>query len=75
MHRLKILESRLILNVTVLASEPDDHLADGEPVKHGMVAPAPLTLLPDRAQVETFRGMGLGKDDFIGVPHCNERGG
>ena len=66
---IKILESRLILNVTVLASEPDDHLADGEPMKHGMVAPTPLTLLPGRAQVETLLGLGLGKDDFIGVPH------
>ena len=61
------MESRLILNVTVLASEPDDHVADGEPMKHGVVTPAPLTLLPDRAQVEWF--LGLGKDDFIGVPH------
>jgi len=72
---MKILESRLILNVTVLASEPDDHLTDGEPMKHGMVTPASLTLLPRRAQVERFLGFGLGKDDFIGVPHCNERGG
>jgi hypothetical protein len=68
---MKILESTLILNVTVLASEPNDHLVDGEPMKHGMVAPVPLTLLPGRAQVETFLGMGLSKDDFIGVPHFN----
>src|SRR5438105_15356391 len=72
---MKMLESRLILNVTVLASKPDDHLAGREPLKHGMVAPTPLTLLPDRAQVETFRDMGLGKDDFRGVPHGDERGG
>src|SRR6266852_2057225 len=72
---MKILESRLILNVTVLASEPDDHLADGEPVKHRVIAPASLTLLPRRAQVERFLGLGLGKDDFISVPHGDERGG
>jgi hypothetical protein len=72
---MKILESRLILNVTVLASEPDDHLTDGEPMKHGMVAPASLTLLPCRVQVERFLGWGLSKDDFIGVPHGDERGG
>src|SRR5438445_7269666 len=72
---MKILESRLMLNVTVLASEPGDHLADGEPVKHRMIAPASLTLLPRRAQVEWFLGVGLGKDDFIGVPHGDERGG
>ena len=61
-------EERLILNVTVLASQPDDHLADGEPLKHGMVTPAPLTLLPDGTQIEMFRGRGLGKDDLRGVP-------
>jgi hypothetical protein len=72
---MKILESRLILNVTVLASEPDDHLANGEPMKHGMVAPDPLTLLPCRAEVEWFLGFGLSKNDFIGVPHGNEWGG
>src|SRR5262249_57856617 len=72
---MKILESRLILNVTILASEPDDHLTDGEPMKYGMVAPASLTLLPRRAQVEWFLGVGFGKDDFIGVPHGDERGG
>jgi hypothetical protein len=72
---MKILESRLILNVTVLASEPDDHLADGEPVKHRVVAPASLALLPGCAQVERFLGLGLSKDDFIGVPHGDERGG
>src|SRR2546425_10356 len=72
---MKILELRLILNVTVLASEPDDHLADGEPVKHRVVAPASLALLPCRAQVERFLGVGLSKDDFIGVPHGDERGG
>jgi len=44
-------------------------------MKHGMVAPASLTLLPRRAQVEWFLGLGLGKDDFIGVPHSDERGG
>jgi len=74
-YEMKILESRLILKFTILASEPDDHLADGEPMKPRMVAPAPLTLLPDRAQVEMFRGMGLGKDDFISIPHFDERGG
>src|SRR5262245_43600116 len=67
---MKILESRLSLNVTILASQPDDHLTDGEPMKYGMVAPASLTLLPCRAQVEWF--LGLGKDDFIGVPHSNK---
>src|SRR5262249_49579338 len=72
---MKILESRLSLNVTVLASEPDDHVADGEPMKHGMVAPASLTLLPGRAQIERFLGVSLGEDDFISVPHGNERGG
>src|SRR5438093_10425360 len=72
---MKMLESRLILNVTVLASEPDDHLADGEPMKHRMVAPASLTLLPCRAQVERFLGLGLREDDFIGVPHNDKRGG
>src|SRR5215475_3189540 len=72
---MKILESRLSLNVTVLASEPDDHLADGEPVKHRVVTPASLTLLPRRAQVERFPGLGLREDDFIGVPHGNEWGG
>src|SRR5262249_48075792 len=70
---MKILESRLILNVTVLASEPDDHLADGEPVKHRMIVPASLTLLPRRAQVEWL--LGFGKDDFIGVPHGDKRRG
>jgi hypothetical protein len=70
---MKMLESRLILNVTVLASEPDDHIADGEPTKHRMVTPASLTLLPGRAQVEWF--LGLGKDDFIGVPHGDKRRG
>src|SRR5262249_10728963 len=72
---MKILESRLILNVTILASEPDDHLTDGEPMQHGMVPPAPLTLLPRRAYVEWFLGFGLSKDDFIGVPHGDERVG
>src|SRR5215831_10130035 len=72
---MKILESRLSLNVTVLASEPDDHLTDGEPVKHRVVTPASLTLLPRRTQVEPFLGWGLGKDDFIGVPHSDERRG
>jgi hypothetical protein len=71
---MKILESRLILNVTVLASEPDDHLTDGEPMEHRMGTPASLTLLPRRAQVEWFLGFGWGKDDFIGVPHSDERG-
>src|SRR5713101_4556317 len=66
---------RAASTATVLASEPDDHLADGEPVKHRVVAPAPLTLLPHRAQVDRFLGLGLGKDDFIGVPHGDERGG
>jgi hypothetical protein len=70
---MKILESRLSLNVTILASQPDDYLADGEPVKHWMVAPASLTLLPRRAQVEWF--LGLGKDDFVGIPHGNKRRG
>src|SRR5215831_19593406 len=72
---MKMLESMLILNVTVLASEPDDHLTDGEPMEHGMVAPASLTLLPGRAQVERFLGVVLGKNDFIGVPHGDEWGG
>src|SRR5262245_9776647 len=72
---MKILVSRLLLNVTVLASEPDDHLADGEPVKHRMVAPAGLALVPGRVQVERLLGVGLGKEDFIRVPHGNERGG
>src|SRR5215472_14141989 len=72
---MKILESRLSLNVAVLASEPDDHLTDGEPMEHGMVAPASLTLLPSRAQDERFLGVVLGKDDFIGVPHGDELGG
>jgi hypothetical protein len=72
---MKMLESRLILNVTVLASEPDDHFPDGEPMEHGMVAPASLTLLPRRAQVERFLGVSLREDDFIGVPHGNEWGG
>jgi hypothetical protein len=71
---MKILESRLSLNVTVLASEPDDHFTDRKSMKHGMVAPASLTLLPRRAQVERFLGWGLGKDDFISVPHSDERG-
>jgi hypothetical protein len=69
---MKMLESRLILNVTVLASEPDDHLADREPMKHGMVAPDSVALLPCRAQVEWFLRFGLSKDDFIGVPHGDE---
>src|SRR5215831_3497143 len=72
---MKMLESMLILNVTVLASEPDDHLTDGEPMEHGMVAPASLTLLPGRAQVERFLGVVLGKNDFIGVPHGDEWAG
>jgi hypothetical protein len=72
---MKILESRLSLNVTVLASEPDDHLTDRESMKYGMVTPASLTLLPCRAQIEWFLGVGLGKDDFIGVPHGDEWGG
>jgi hypothetical protein len=72
---MKILEARLILNVTALASEPGDHLADGEPMKHGMIAPASLTLLPGRAQVEWFLGLGWGKDDLISVPHGDKRGG
>jgi len=71
---MKILESRLTLNVTVLASEPYDHLTDGEPMEHRMGTPASLTLLPRRAQVEWFLGFGWGKDDFIGVPHSDERG-
>jgi len=71
---MKILESRLSLNVTVLASEPDDHFPDGEPVKHRVVTPASLTLLPRRAQVERFLGLGLCEDDFISVPHGNEWG-
>src|SRR5712691_12831890 len=29
-----------------------------------MVTPTPLTLLPDRVQVQVFLGLGLGKDDF-----------
>src|SRR5262245_24338502 len=70
---MKMLESRLILNVTVLASEPDDHVTDGKPVKHGVVTPASLTLLPGRAQVEWF--LGCGKDDFIGVPDGDKRRG
>jgi hypothetical protein len=41
-------------------------------MKHWVVAPASLTLLPGRAQVEWFLGVGLGKDDFIGVPHGDE---
>jgi hypothetical protein len=44
-------------------------------MKHGMVAPASLTLLPCRVQVERFLGWGLSKDDFISVPHGDERGG
>ena len=44
-------------------------------MKHGMVAPASLTLLPGGAQVEWFLGVVLGKDDFIGVPHGDEWGG
>ena len=51
---MQILESRLSLNVTILASQPDDDLVDGEPVKHWMVAPASLPLLPRRTQVEWF---------------------
>ena len=70
---IKLLESRLILNVTVLASAPDDHLANGEPVKHRVGAPASLTLPLRRAQVEWF--LGLGKDDFIGVPRGDKRRG
>ena len=62
-----MLESRLILNVTVLASEPDDRLPDGEPMEHGMVTPASLTLLPRRAQVEWFLGFGWGKDDSLNL--------
>jgi hypothetical protein len=72
---MKMLESRLSLNVTVLASEPDDHLTDRESMKHGMVAPASLTLLPGRAQVEWFLDVVLGKDDFISVPHGDEWAG
>jgi len=71
---MKMLESKLILNVTVFASEPEDHLADGQPMKDGMVAPAPLTLLPERAQVKTFWGMGLRKGDFRRVPYFDEWG-
>src|SRR5216683_3486841 len=37
-----------------------------------MVTPTPLTLLPDRAQVQVFLGLGLGKDDFIGIPHSDK---
>src|SRR5712691_12065125 len=71
---MKMLESKLILNVTVFASEPEDHLADGQPMKDGMVAAAPLTLLPERAQVKTFWGMGLRKGDFRRVPYFDEWG-
>src|SRR5262249_4932912 len=72
---MKILESRLSLNVTVLASQPDDHLADGQPPEPRMIARASLTRLRRRAQVERFLGVGLCEEDFIGVPHGNEWGG
>ena len=34
-------------------------------MKHRMVAPASLTLLPRRVQVEWFLGVGWGKDDSL----------
>jgi hypothetical protein len=71
---MKMLESKLILNVTIFASEPDDHLADGQPLKDGMMAPAPLALVPERAQVKTFRGMGLRKGHFRCVLNFDEWG-
>ena len=45
-----MLESRLILKVTVLAPEPHDHVANGHTVKDRVVGPDALTLLPGGAQ-------------------------
>ena len=39
-----MLESRLILKVTVLAPEPHDHVANGHTVKDRVVGPEALTL-------------------------------
>jgi hypothetical protein len=53
---MKILEYRLILNVTVLASEPDEHLADREPLKHGVVHSLCVLSLSDNASTVVSEG-------------------
>jgi len=45
-----MLESRLILKVTVLAPEPHDHVAHGHAMRDRVIGPEPLTLLPGGAQ-------------------------
>jgi hypothetical protein len=45
---MMMLEARLILNVTVLASEPLDDFSNGHAVEHGMRGPEPLTSPPTR---------------------------
>lgn len=40
-----MLESRLILKVTVLAPEPHDHVANEHAMRDRVIGPEPLTLL------------------------------
>lgn len=45
-----MLESRLILKVTVLTPEPHDHVANGHAIRDRVIGPEPLILLPGGAQ-------------------------
>src|SRR5574341_852555 len=71
---MRMLESKLILNVTVCAPEPDDHLAHGETVKDRVVGPEPPTLLPGGAQVQALLTIRWCKHDFRFVSHFDEGG-
>ena len=68
-----MLESKLILKVTVLAPEPHDHVANGHTVKDRVVGPEALTLLPGGAQGWARLAVVLrGKHNFILVVHFDE---
>jgi hypothetical protein len=45
---VRMLESRLILNVTVFTPEPLDDFPNGHALEDGVIAPEVLTLLPGR---------------------------
>ena len=68
-----MLESRLILKVTVLAPKLHDHIANGHAVKDRVVGPQPLTLLSGGVQGRARLAVVLwGKHNFILVARFDE---
>ena len=65
---MTMLESRLILNVTVLASEPFDDLSNGHPLEHRMRGPKALASPPGSYDgAASFRRLLTPKNNFVFV--------